>query len=360
MGHKVTLREVADQAGVSVAAASLALNNKTGVSEETRARVLSVAAQLGYQQTIRVDVTAASGDLSIACLVQQSYGDDTLSYDYFYNQVLAGAEQITSQSDIDTAIFPFEVNENSRFVRLYQPVNLKPFDGYLIVGTQFQPIQLTDIIDDSKPVVLVDAYAHSEKYDQILPDNYDGGYQAGQHLVAQGHQNIGVIGYQPGCFPGILERYRGFQQALADHDILGHFVEHDALYLKTSHAAALRLLRRNPEVSAIFALNDPAAFGVYQAAHELKLRIPDDLSVIGFDDLQMSSIISPQLTTIQIDKLLMGSMAMEQLQRQINQPNQTTVTIRIHVRLIERGSVAPPSSDKLTAQKDFQRESRSS
>ncbi|NWG17941.1 MAG: LacI family DNA-binding transcriptional regulator [Chloroflexi bacterium] len=352
MTHKVTLREVADAAGVSVASASLALNNKPGVSEETRARILRLAAELGYQQTIRVDVTTASAATRVACLVQQSYGDDSMSYDYFYNQVLAGAEQITGQSEIDMTIYPFEGNENSRFVRLYQPINPEPFDAYMIVGTQFHYEQLADVINSGKPVVLVDSYAGDLRFNQILPDNYDGGYQAGRHLVRQGHRCIGVIGYQPGCFPGIRERYQGFQQALADNGIVHHCVEHDALFMKASRAAALRLLRRHPDITAIFALNDPAAFGVYQAAHELKLRIPDDLSIIGFDDLHMAGIISPPLTTIQIDKLLMGRIAMEHLQRQISQPDQTTITIRIHVRLIERGSVAQPDAEKSMSQKE--------
>ncbi len=340
MTKKVTLTQVAEAAGVSVASASLALNNKPGVSDATRQHILKTAAELGYRQAIHVAVPSPTQLRQVACLLRHNNADENTGYENFYNQVIIGAEQHPQYQDIDIAVYPVEVDENCRPVDYPQlPADIA-FDGYILMGIHAPATDLSAIIDTSRPLVLVDAFVDGGTYDQILPDNFQGAYAATTHLIAQGHRQIGLIGYQAGCFPGIAERFRSYWQALHDHGLApDDYVEPFPLEMTAAQEATRRLLQRAPEVTAIVACNDPAAFGVYQALYDLGLRIPDDISVVGFDNLAMSGIVSPPLTTIHIDKALMGKLAFDYLERRVLSLQETSVTTHIHVHLVARNSV---------------------
>jgi len=194
---------------------------------------------------------------------------------------------------------------------------------------------------NGKPVVLVDAYAPAQELDSVVSDNLHGAYNAVSYLVKQGHRKIGLLGSQPDGYPSIRERRKGYMRALKHHHIHESFIEDSPLIREAVYDAALRLLRRCPEITAIFACNDNVAVGVIHAAHDLGRDVPGDLSLVGFDDIDLASEIKPALTTVYVDKLLLGSTAVRLLRDRSEDPYRTCITATLATRLVIRDSVRP-------------------
>ncbi len=337
MKDNSTLREVAKRAGVAISTASQALANKPNVSPETRARVLEAAVALGYQQQVRVD-TPMTNKLSIVGMLTRSTPDVPLPANPFYSYVLAGVERECQRMNLSLMYANIEVDEQNRPL-MYPPLlHDNRVDGVLVVGSY-----LKEAINElnGKPVVLVDAYAPAQELDSVVSDNLHGAYNAVSYLVKQGHRKIGLLGSQPDGYPSIRERRKGYMRALKHHHIHESFIEDSPLIREAVYDAALRLLRRCPEITAIFACNDNVAVGVIHAAHDLGRDVPGDLSLVGFDDIDLASEIKPALTTVYVDKLLLGSTAVRLLRDRSEDPYRTCITATLATRLVIRDSVRP-------------------
>lgn len=335
MAESSTLREVAKRAGVSVSTASQALHNKPNVSPETRQKVLQAAVALGYQQKVRIPSPMVS-QLSIVGLLTRSTPDLPLPVNPFYSYVLAGAERECQRMNLSLMYANIEVDEQNR--PLTRPPMLfdNRVDGVLVVGTM-----LPETIDriGEKPIVLVDAYAPRQAFDSVVTDNLNGAYNAVSYLIKQGHRKIGLIGSMPDGYPSIRERRKGYMRALKVHNITDTYIEDSPLVREAGYEATCRLLQRSPEITAIFACNDNVAIGVLNAARDLGRDVPGDLSLIGFDDIDLTNEIKPALTTVYVDKLFMGSMAIRLLRDRAEDPNRTIVTAVLSTRLVIRDSV---------------------
>jgi LacI family transcriptional regulator len=170
-------------------------------------------------------------------------------------------------------------------------------------------------------------------------DNAQGAYTAMDYLISQGHQHIGLIGSWANCYPGINQRRQSYLQALADHGITQTYIEDGGLTSSMGYKTTQKLLQRFPEVTAIFACNDYSAMGAMRAALEMGRRVPDDLSVIGFDNLMAAAESIPPLTTMNVDRLLMGELAVQQLLNRCQYPDRAPITILVRTELIVRQSV---------------------
>jgi LacI family transcriptional regulator len=349
MSPASTLREVAKMAGVSVSTASQALHNRPNVAPETRMRVLEAAVALGYQQQVRL-ASPVSGKLSVVGLLTRTTPDFPLPVNPFYSYVLAGAERECQRSNLSLMYANVEVDAINRPLGLPPMLTDNKVDGVLVVGALL-PETIAQIAQ--KPVVLVDAYAEGQVYDSVLSDNLSGAYEAVQHLIVNGHRHIGLIGSQPNAYPSIRERRKGYMRALKQHRITQTFIEDGALTRDSGYEDARRLLSRAPEVTAIFACNDNVAIGVIKAAEEMGRSVPDDLSVIGFDDIDLAREIKPALTTVHVDKLLMGEIAVRQLRDRVENPDRTRVTVTLSTHLVVRDTVRPLKPGGYTTDKDI-------
>lgn len=340
MAETPTLREVAELAGVSLGTASHALNNKPNVSAETRARVLNAAASLGYKAQVRVS-TPMTVDLSVVGLLTKSLSDFPLPGNPFFAEILAGAERECQRQGLSLMYANLEVDEHNEVISWPAMLAGDQADGLIIVGA-FVPETLTQIRAlRERPVVLVDAYAPGYKFDSIINDNLTGAYTAVKYLIEQGHKHIGLVGSQPDAYPSIRERRKGYQRALKEAGIEAYYFGDCSLRREAAYDATYDLLQRAPEITAIFACNDNLAIGVMDAAYELGRRVPDDLSIVGFDDIDWAQEVKPPLTTVHVDKLLMGVMAVRHLRDLAESPGRTNITTVLGTQLIIRGSVCP-------------------
>jgi LacI family transcriptional regulator len=215
-------------------------------------------------------------------------------------------------------------------------------DGLIVVGAVFSNPAITQRIPRHVPVVVVDAYANGIECDTIITHNLQGAYNAVSYLIEQGHTRIGLIGSTMAAseHPGIRERRLGYVRALSDHGITETYIEDSPLRGDAAYAAAARLLQRSPDVTAIFACNDDVAQHVIRAAHDFGRRVPEDISVIGFDDTIYALNTQPPLTTMRIEKELMGGLAVRQLYERAMNLDRPAMTTLLGTRLIVRESVA--------------------
>lgn len=339
MAKKPTLRDIAKQAGVALSTVSQVLNNKPNVSAETRQRVLDAADELGYRQRMETS-HAVKSSLSTAGLLTKSRGDDALIANPFYSYVIAGAERECQRHNINLMYANIEVDANNNALNWPAMLLDEIVDGVIVVGTFLQET-ITDISRRAgRNLVLVDAYsAEDAAFDSVLIDNFGGAFSAVSHLIANGHRNIGLIGSHKDTYPSIAERRQGYLAALADAGVERTFIEESSLERADGFQATIRLLRRAPEVTAIFACNDNCAIGVMNAVREMGLHVPGDVSVVGFDDIDLAQEVMPALTTIHVDKVLMGAMALRHLRDRAEEPDRPALKTLVTTQLIERDSV---------------------
>lgn len=339
---QITLRDVAKQAGVSVGTASQALNNRPNVSPETRARVLEVAASMGYQMPMRVAISETeSPPIEVMGILVKQDNSGPLALNPFYSYVLSGAERECQRRNISLMYANLPVDHLSRPISYPLMLTNNQVDGVLVLGTfledTIERIQETANL----PIVLVDAYAPGQPFDSVVSDNINGAYQAVSYLIRQGHRHIGLVGSRSDAYPSIRERRKGYTRALKHHQLdQTRYIEDSEQTSEGVFAATLRLLDRAPEITAIFACNDNMAMGVMNAARELDLTIPDDLSLIGFDDIDLAQEVRPALTTVHVDKVMMGVVGVRKLIERAENPGGSAMTTTISTQLIVRESVA--------------------
>jgi LacI family transcriptional regulator len=212
-------------------------------------------------------------------------------------------------------------------------------DGVIVLGA-FLEETLADIgRRASQNVVLVDAYSsNGNGFDSVLVDNVSGAMTAVNHLIAAGHRHIGLIGSEPDSYPSITERRQGYLSALAQCG-LEPFIENCVLDRPEAYEATQRLMARAPEITAIFACNDNVAIGVINALQDGGLQVPEDVSVIGFDNIDLAQEVKPALTTMHVDKVLMGVVAVRHLMDRAVNPNRASLKTLVNTQLIERESV---------------------
>ncbi len=341
MSQTVTLREVAELAGVSLGTASQALNNRPNVASDTRTRVLDAAQALGYPVRMAAPPCFEVDVSLFGMLVKHDYGEED-RVNPFYSHVQAGVERECRQRRINLMYANIEVDASNHPVLWPQLIREERLEGLILVGAFIE-----GAIDQLKrqinmPIVLVDSYAPHLPYDSVVIDNVGGVEQIVEHLIAWGHRKIGLVGANDQSPPSIRERREGYVRTLRAHGIEECYIEPSQLSRGGGKEGAHRLLTRCPDITAIVACNDDTAIGVMHAAAERGLRVPADLSVAGFDNIDLARDVTPALTTVHVHKAWMGSLGVRALLDRIQNPDQPRITVTVATQLIERSSVAAP------------------
>lgn len=337
-----TLRDIAEAAGVSVAAASKVLNNRGGVSDESRQRVLAAADQLGYQgRTARAMQRAGVGTATM--IIPAAYYSDS----QFYEDIIKGV--------LDTCA----ANALSVEVRLIAPANeggqaeieeiLAAEDrGALIAIGLDDAGMIRRIAAAGVPAVLINGMDRSMRLDSVLPDNWSAGWLATQQLLAAGHRNIMHI-----TLPHRLTMQRrmdGFSVAIDEaglgFDPARHILHLGEMgYAETQARAAIVSAfeaGRLTDVTAFFCSSDMVAFGVMQGLQSLGFAIPEHFSIIGLDDVALSGNSRPPLTTMRIERTELGRTGVELLLDRIANPSRSAVRLNLGVDLVERATIGKP------------------
>ena len=340
---KVTISDVARASGVSPATVSLALRHKAGISSETRQRVFDVAQALGYllQPPTR---SAQRSEIHSMGVLLKTHPDDVALTQSFYGPVVAGIEEVCRRQQIHLVFANLPVDLENRPVDPPRLLFEQHTDGLLLIGMQMNRASLTLFQQQSAPIVLVDAYVESDPYDAVVTDNYGGAYAAMTYLLEQGHRHIALVGSQPQTFPSVMERRAGYLQALTDYGLQPYFWD-CPIWPKAAYEACMAHLHQpHAPVTAFFCCNDAVAFSLMRVLQERGYRVPHDVSVIGFDNIDLAQHTIPPLTTMLVDKVGMGRLAAQLLINRIEHPAAAHVCAWIRPTLVERQSVAAIAS----------------
>jgi LacI family transcriptional regulator len=240
-----------------------------------------------------------------------------------------GMDLMFASMPVDAHYYPLEVP---------RIVTDRTCDGLIVVGAHLSQAT-AEILRTAPPVVLVDAYSEDETFDSVDSDNIGGARCAVEHLVAMGHREIAVLGTEPQAFPSILQRRRGYEQVIAEAGLIPHFI--DTLYWRAeaTAAAGIEFLQANPHITAVFCANDAVAVALLQAARRAGIAIPDQVSVVGFDDIDLAGFVSPALTTMAVDKVGMGRIAVTLLAHRLDLGKECVTQTLVKPQLVERQSV---------------------
>jgi LacI family transcriptional regulator len=326
--HTTTIQDVAREAGVSVSTVSRVLNGKVDVAEETQERIQSVISKLGYASSLAARSMRSRKTFLIGLIMPD------IEYPFAF-EIMKGVNRAIAQSEYDLLVYTTgSVQKSGAATHEQQYVallNNSITDGVIIVA----PATSTFVSDS--PIVSIDPHQVYPNYPSVHATNYQGAMDATKYLIRLGHTRIGFIAGRPEL-ESAKRRLAGYRDALlqvgmmADETLIvpGDYTTQTAL------AGARYLLTLPNRPSAIFACNDQTAMGVYQVAEELGLKIPADLSVIGFDNITEARYMD--LTTVDQHLSEMGSIATKMLIQLINNEPLETPTYRIETQLVIRGS----------------------
>ena len=231
------------------------------------------------------------------------------------------------------------VDEHNRPLGVPQMLIRGAADALLMVGTFVDETIVSITSRKTPPIVLVDAYSTTECYDAAVSDNFQAAWQGVEYLVRMGHRHIGLIGSEPDAYPSIKQRRGGYLRALRESDISQTYIAEFNINNESGYEATKNLLRKYPQITALFGVNDKVAIAAMSAAMDMGKSIPDDLSVIGYDDVDFASSAKPPLTTMHVDTVAMGRAAVQLIMNRVEYPDAARMTLTVHPMLMERQSV---------------------
>ncbi|WP_341679362.1 LacI family DNA-binding transcriptional regulator [Niveibacterium sp. SC-1] len=334
--QRPTLSEVATAANVSAMTASRAMNNRPGVSSETREHVLKVAAELGYVVN-RAAQKLSGGRSHIIGIVATDLEHP------FVSAVATGAREAAWTAGYEVLVYAqlrSEKRPTGGVLQLLRQIS----DG-IIAALPMEYGYLEDLAELSIPVVTIDQRGNKAEFPSIAADSYGGAKSAILHLAELGHKRIALIGGDE-RLGSARDRRRAYNETMAQ---LG-FRRDSALVAPGDYsqaggyAAAQKLLALSSRPTAILAANDVSAFGAMTAIREAGLRIPEDISVVGFDDIPASSLVSPALTTVRQPIYQMGRSAVNTLLALMARIEPATQVVSLPTELVIRQSTAAPKS----------------
>lgn len=336
---RVTIKQVAAEAGVSITTVSHVLNNVPGlrVNPATRQRIEEVSARLGYVPNGLAQSLRTQRSNSIGLI-----GDEIVTTP-FAGKLVLGAQEVAISRDAVLFVVSTGYQRDVE-AREIEELLRRQVDGILYASMFHRDLALPEQLA-SVPTVILNAECTTAGVPWVAPDEVAGGRDAADVLIGAGHRRLGFIN-NIDDIPASSGRLAGFTARMEEAGIPA-----GTLALATAqtdpaggYEAAVALLSRSPRPTAIFCFNDRLAMGAYRAAAELGLRIPQDVSIMGFDNHEfVADGIHPGLTTIELPHYDMGVWAAEQLFNQIDGATAATPTALLRGPVIHRGSVAPPS-----------------
>lgn len=325
---KLTIKEIAKMAGVSVTAVSFVLNEKPGVSEETRKKVQAIIEETGFKPSLNSKRLVLNRSFNISLIVNPY---SSPFEDLFYFEIMNGILSQGTKHGYNIVINKIRKGE------LPDSVYSGDADG-MVFMQDITPAMKKKALATGIPFVVVDAHDADPSLISVSADYTKAAYMATNYLVENGHRNIALLASNiiPDFYKQTLQ---GFANALLENSIavLPEFIEQTAYNEESAYFAAKELLSRDNPPTAILCAMDSFAIGAMKCIKEMKLSVPDDVSLIGIDDILLARYIEPSLTTIKIDKTEMGVAAMDLLRRQI--AGKPVKSYSIPMQLIVRDSV---------------------
>ena len=339
-----SLQEVAQVAGVSTSTVSRAITRPDMVNAETRERVEAAVRTLGYRPSrVARRLRVAHGYSDLVGLVIPDLQNP------FFADLARGVEDVAARHGYTVLIGNSDENVEKE-TRYLNAMQAEAVDGIILPPSCEGRSAAVDLARAGVPLVCVDRRLDKASVDTVLVDNVRGAAEATEHLIALGHRRIGDLEGKQGVST-TRERLEGYRSALARHGI-----ESDpALVLagdsrpEGARRLAARLLEAPDRPSALLVGNGMMTLGVVEAIHDLGLRIPEDVAVVGYDDMPWARALVPALTVVRQPGHELGSRAMELLRQRIREPERSITTVMLQPELVVRGScgaAAPAGQDQ--------------
>ncbi len=338
--RRVTIRDVARASDVSYATVSRVLSGYEFVKETTRTRVMDAVERLGYIANLPAR-TLAGGNSRIVGLLVPNLDNN------YVGTITQGIDQALARANYDLLLYTTHrhPSKESYFVNDI-PNGLA--EGILLIAPLVPTAYLDLLREQNFPYVLIDQADATENSSVVEATNWQGAYEATRYLIDLGHTRIGFIKGSP-AIRSAADRLLGYKAALADCDIpiREELVIEGDYQQQTSYKTTKHLLQSvDYPPTAIFASNDLAAFGAIDAAREYGLHIPEDISIIGFDDIPQASLVYPKLTTVHQPLEQMGKIAVKLLLERIEDRSLPPQRVVMATQLVIRDSCAPPRNIK--------------
>jgi LacI family transcriptional regulator len=330
---KVTIRDVAAAAGVSYQTVSRVMNERPDVAEETRQRVLQVIEELGYQPSAIARGLASRRTYTLG-LITADFSDP------FFTQVIVGAEIEARKHGYFFMLCSTERNpdDEPEYLRL---LTERQVDGILFArpSTEQDSRHIVSLLRRDVPLVTTAYHVPGEDLTVVDVDNVDGGLQATQCLIDGGRWHIGMITGPPD-WKSVKDRSLGYRLALERAGIpyAESLIQHGDWSHGSGYEAMARLLEHNTRFTALFIQNDRMATGAIQALRQAGHRIPDDVAIVGYDDIPAAAYCHPPLTTIRQPMQQVGEIATQRLIELIDNPDAERQEILLKTELVRRGS----------------------
>jgi LacI family transcriptional regulator len=325
----VTIRDVAKAAGVSINTVSRALNNKPDINKETKERVLKIARELGYIK----DATATSLRYGLTKVIGVILED---SSNPFYSEVLKSIEMAARKRGFNV-IFMNTEKDYSLEEDAVKTMLSRRVDGIIISPTQEKSEDIQLLIKSAVPFVILGVHFEDMEVPEVYSNDVKGGYLAVSHLIEKGRKKIVYLsGY---LYKSVARmRLEGYRRALYEH-----MLPFDESYVfeveegvENSYKKMLDIIESGLQFDGVFCFNDISAIGAVQALREKGYSIPDDVSVVGYDDIAFAHFIQPKLTTVRIDKQKEGEEAFELLYEMIKRKEFVNKKLVLDVELVVR------------------------
>ncbi|HEX7309116.1 LacI family DNA-binding transcriptional regulator [Lentzea sp.] len=301
MGRRVTINDVARAAGVSRQTVSRALNDKGEIDGGTKQRVLDAAKELGYRPSRFARGLVRQDSTTIGLVIP-----DLLNP--FFTEVAAGALEAARARGWHVIVYDTADSTAEESTLAVAVSQVDAVVGYFSLGESELDGHLTGI-----PAVLIGREHHTPRFSSIRVDGRAGIREAVGHLVARGHTSIGMLDHAGRAGPS--PRHDWFAGAMTEHGLPAHLVGNAVQSVDGGAEALHELLGRHPGLTAVLTYNDVIAVGALKAARRLGRIVPDDLAVVGFDGLQLGTVVDPALTSVALDTTRIGALAIEQAGR---------------------------------------------
>ncbi len=337
---KVNIKKISEKTGFSPATVSNALNHKRGVNKDTAAEILKTAKEMGY--------VMENGITKIKLVIYRDRGlivGDTP----FFSLVVDGFEKACREAGYEMVLFYLDRRAED-YEKQVDNLLLDSSTAIVLYGSELSDEEAAVFRRAQTPFLMLDYWNHDMSFNGVFINNADAARMAGEYLVKKGHTQIGYLKgkYRIKAF---ASRAIGLQIALQKHglELFPEYVVNLSITMEEAYQDMLEYLKKRPNLpTAFFADNDNLALGAMQALKETGFRIPEDVSIIGFDDLPFCEISVPSLTSLRVPKQEMGRLAVREIVEMIQGRGDTKTKIQICTEFMERDSVCNRKSIDVT------------
>lgn len=325
----ITIKDIARAAGVSINTVSRALGNRGYVKKDTKEKILKIAQELGYTPNCAATALRTRKSGIVGVIVVDNSNP-------FYAELVKGIESEARKNGYNIILINTDRNYENE-VKAIQTLLKRRVDGLIICAVQSQVEDIKELVDKKIPNVIVGSKLNGIKTNYVCSDDEMGGYIAAKHLIETGHRKLLFLNAFDYKYAARM-REKGARRAIAES---GKVVELSVINslegFENAYKKFKEVISKSISFDGVLCYNDIYAFAVIKVAKESGFKIPEDFSLIGFDDIEFSSVLNPSLTTIRVDKVMLGSQAFKALIKSIKEDVITELTLP--VQLVERETV---------------------